>query len=290
VRSVLAGLRTLVLPWGAAPGTSRIVLGPDVPAILSAYYLAQYGATIQAVILFYYGGTPDDYLYEAHYTNDGNSEHARGWVIAGTVYELDFYANDGVVTRSLIVGEHGSAPSPLPMTVSYERGAYTRTGPMQSIFNLSDDFDVFIDGRSQGRGLMARISSTAASAAIGAEAIVLTLPSITFHDGRAYEVYWSGQTQTSLANTTTYRVRKTNLAGAIQNTHTWITNAAGNDLRAARFECRRATGAGDLALVLVLTLQASAGTCTMAAAATQVRYLEVRDVGSEADYPNAINL
>jgi hypothetical protein len=48
VRSVLAGLRTLVVPWGAPPGSPAIILGPDIPAELQAFY----GGTVVAAQLW----------------------------------------------------------------------------------------------------------------------------------------------------------------------------------------------------------------------------------------------
>ena len=53
MRSALAGLRTLVLPWGASSSTPRIVLGPDIPATLAAIPFAD----ISAAILFYFNAT-----------------------------------------------------------------------------------------------------------------------------------------------------------------------------------------------------------------------------------------
>lgn len=60
MRSVLAGLRTLVLPWGASGSTPRIVIGPNVPATLRA---ASTDFTWTAAIVKQFNAT--DYAFEA---------------------------------------------------------------------------------------------------------------------------------------------------------------------------------------------------------------------------------
>jgi hypothetical protein len=80
VRSVLAGLRTLVLPWGATI-TPRIVLGPDVPPVLGAYEpLPGFDTTWSAAALWYFNAT--DYYFIA-------SGHI---VIPGPPADVDFVA------------------------------------------------------------------------------------------------------------------------------------------------------------------------------------------------------
>lgn len=52
MRSFLAGLRTLILPWGAPPGTPRIVLGSAIPASLSIA-----NVTFGSAIIWYFNAT-----------------------------------------------------------------------------------------------------------------------------------------------------------------------------------------------------------------------------------------
>lgn len=87
MRSVLAGLRRLVLPWGAGPNAARIVLGPDVPADLTAYY-ATGSFTVISAILFYtrLGG----YIYIALVQNSPSPSIAIGSSAGGTVRERMF--------------------------------------------------------------------------------------------------------------------------------------------------------------------------------------------------------
>lgn len=60
MRSVLAGLRTLVIPWGASGATPRLVLGPNVPAPLQA---ASPDFTWTAAQIWYFDST--DFYFEA---------------------------------------------------------------------------------------------------------------------------------------------------------------------------------------------------------------------------------
>lgn len=60
MRSVLAGLRTLILPWGSSSATPRIVIGPDVPATLRA---ASVDFTWTAAVVKWFNST--DYSFEA---------------------------------------------------------------------------------------------------------------------------------------------------------------------------------------------------------------------------------
>lgn len=62
MRSVLAGLRTLVLPWGASSSGPRIVLGPDIPTVLTTWAAAN-NVTIVGAIVKYRNGT--DFEWDA---------------------------------------------------------------------------------------------------------------------------------------------------------------------------------------------------------------------------------
>jgi hypothetical protein len=91
MRSVLAGLRTLVLPWGAAQSQPAVVIGPDVPAELTTYYAA-FGDTVQAAIMLRFSGSA--YLYDALVTGAGYYR-AFGRVSAGGTVEEFFRMQGG---------------------------------------------------------------------------------------------------------------------------------------------------------------------------------------------------
>lgn len=87
MRSILAGLRTLTLPWGAGPGTARLVLGPDLPPPLKTYLF--FGQRVASEAIIYYSGTPsnDDYQFEALVELPGTHFVYRGSVLNGVVLE-----------------------------------------------------------------------------------------------------------------------------------------------------------------------------------------------------------
>lgn len=149
-----------------------------------------------------------------------------------------------------------------------------------------------IDGISAGRGLHNKVSSLVNSAAIGAEAITLTLPSTTYYAGRAYRVEYRGLTYGSVANNVLYQMRKTNLAGAIfMQARFGCQAGAGNAvIHRDTFHMGRAAGGSNFTDALVLTMTASAGTATQAGGANFPRWITVYDAGAIADFPDAVLL
>jgi hypothetical protein len=135
------------------------------------------------------------------------------------------------------------------------------------------------------RRIIGRAESAANSAAVGAEAVVLTATNCVFGAGRAAAISINSDMSSSVANIGTYQIRKGTLAGTI-----WAipwqgpvaVGAANNDGVNKTIYVRRAAAAGDLITDVVLTLAASAGTVTAQGGATFVRYLHIEDVGSEA--------
>lgn len=145
-----------------------------------------------------------------------------------------------------------------------------------------------IDGRGAPRGIVDVVSSAASSAAIGAETVVATGNTVSIQEGHAYEVDVIGLAGSSVANICTYRIRQTNLAGAILCS--WavaqaaVNNVPINVVQRLRRPTGTATGNGNI----VLTIQASAGTSQIIAGATFPRSLELHSLGPNAAlYPNA---
>lgn len=84
-------LRTLTLPQTAGAGDPRFVIGPDLPAELTAYYGAasSLGGIVAAIL--YYNSDPDfpniiQYTYHG-FLNDVTPIEAFGFVYNGSVYE-----------------------------------------------------------------------------------------------------------------------------------------------------------------------------------------------------------
>jgi hypothetical protein len=126
------------------------------------------------------------------------------------------------------------------------------------------------------RGLMEFNTASATDSSITAEEIQITLPAFTAVTGRAYKIsYYEPGFGSSVGAAMTMRIRLTNLAGAIQqqgivyNTgaqqqNGFITNIVGFT-----------TGS----IVLVGTLQNSAGTGTVTRSGTAQGILIVEDIG-----------
>jgi len=143
------------------------------------------------------------------------------------------------------------------------------------------------EGFAQPGGFRVRVVSLANSAAVGAEAVVLTTAAMNFQPGRAYRIRWAGTLVASVAQTETIRVRKTNVAGQIIDTWTKIVVAGALTDTVVYETYVRNNAAGVVNGALCLTLQASAGTLTQNGGATNQRFLEVEDCGSSADYSPA---
>ena len=126
------------------------------------------------------------------------------------------------------------------------------------------------------RGLMEFNTASATDSSITAEEIQITLPAFTAVTGRAYKIsYYEPGFGSSVGAAMTMRIRLTNLAGAIQqqgivyNTgaqqqNGFITNIVGFT-----------TGS----IVLVGTLQNSAGTGSVTRSGTTQGILMVEDIG-----------
>lgn len=314
---------SLTLPFGGAPGAPFVVLSgsaADLPADLIAYY-AGFGETVIAGFVFFSGVVAYDYQV---FLSSGVSVFMAfgGKDTGGTIGEANrVYGSAGFAQTE--IGTHnanaqlsivnggdisftgnglfvvgGSVGMVLQSTASL---TFTSTGNLDmqngfllisapASFNQGTDSPWFIDGVSAGRGLRAQVASTASTAAIAAETVALTAPSMTWRDGRAYLVKMVVRCSHSAAQTFSYRVRQTNLAGASKLFFQFQVTAAIGNSYTWEGHIRRATGAGNLTDNIVVTMAASAGTVTAAAAADVVRYLEVWDCGAEADFPTAITI
>lgn len=167
------------------------------------------------------------------------------------------------------------------------------TGQVNWTINPSDTQGGFnINSCYLGFGGLKRVDSVAGTGPIGAETVVLTSPSMTFQNGRAYSVQHSAEVAGSVANLPiTYLVRRTSLAGAQKNLAAFTTSpAVGTTVHAqATFYVKNASGA-DITDVLVLTLTGSGGNASEFGSGLAVRYLEVRDVGPSSQYLAAVQI
>lgn len=131
------------------------------------------------------------------------------------------------------------------------------------------------------------------SGAIGAEtAVITTTDAITIKKDRAYMMSFGGQLNTSVANTTTARVRKDSAAGAaVFGAYNFVFPAATNEWRQTSDVVGvNLTGADIAAYRPCLTIAASAGTTTVVAAATRIAFIQMVEIGNASDYPGATSL
>lgn len=152
-----------------------------------------------------------------------------------------------------------------------------------------DTSDFTIDDVSQGRNNRTEAGINANSGAIGAETVVLTIPSATYKSGRAFEVKVGGRFQASVANTATFRLRfGTTTAGTLVATLGGVSaQTAGAttapNISLSRYLIRDA-GDPDLTTAMCVTMAASAGTATLLGAANEPSYVEINDVGFWSDF------
>lgn len=244
-----------------------------------------------AVIAYFFN--PPNYAFVSSVEQSGSPDHGQWHMFAADVVnglflaqyiDMDYVISTGEATIAI-----GTSTTNTSLDVS-DSGDPTNPNELGMLgFSDSGGRDWKMFEVSMARGLRARIDDINSSAAVGAETIVLTTPAMDFVEGRAYEVKWRGRTVSSVANTITYQIRQTNLAGAILATMGDI-RLAGALVSTLADTVYIRCDSGSFNDQLVLTLQASAGTGQMTGSATQVRYLEIRDCGAAADYANAFSI
>lgn len=285
-----AQLEELTIPAGSGPADPRIQITKDPPAALVAHY-ALVGVTVRAAILEWYDAETAWYTTISALTGTGIANRAQGWLISdGAGGLLVCPVEIATQTRLLPPFAPIAFGQDTPGSFVFgESGVGVALDPLQRV-DILNSMHFQIDTREQGRGLLERIDAVAATAAIGAEAVTLTVPSATYRDGRCFAFRWRTQYTTTAAATISHRIRRTNLAGGIRAAYAQVLGAAsgGTDIYE---ECRLKNASGaDITDTMVLTAQASAGTVTHTGAATNVRYLEVWDIGDEADFANAAQI
>jgi len=308
VYSLFARLRQLILPSSALPDDSAVVIGPDLPPCMQAAYSSAIFFRPQNTFTGGVNAAPLYFLAQKKITGvfqnvdegwalyDGNT--ICGYVVMSTRLALNNGA--GVLT----IGQTWEAKAPVgAVSLFGGNGAsfqFGSTNPASPATNLSigsatvspSKGDLIIDGVSAGRGLRAQISSTASSAAIGAEAVVLTTPVFTAFNNRAYKWKILGHLVGSVAPANANaQVRLVNLAGAVLG-FVSVPMAAAGPFYSCAFEgyFKRTAGTDLVGTNLVQTIFTSAGTVTAFGGATGVRSLEVYDAGAAADFPNAITI
>lgn len=145
-----------------------------------------------------------------------------------------------------------------------------------------------LDSTATGRGVVGFVSSSANTAAIGGETVIMTTALMRLHAGRAYRTHYRGAVSTSL---TTQAIMRVHMG----------TTTAGQTLDQGFYFPTLGTlwhTEGSVIVVadrnqsntMVLTMQASAGTVTGIADPTAPRQFDISDVGPALSYPGAVTI
>lgn len=290
MRSFLAGLRRLIIPWGAADDQPRIVISTDDPlssdfnnAAVSFYWDRMRGFVIGVERS---GDGPSAWGQWRLYGLAPNDEVDGG---QGLSQFIDVsYVPDDSEGDSLILSGGTRAAQNAQISL---RGSLIEIG--EPFASHKKETDVRLYGASLPRGRHAKDSTEAAISGIGATATVVhSIPPTTFIAGRAYEVRMFGGISASAANVAgDFRIRRTgggNFAEFYRIPCPVASTVYAANATGARF---RVGTSANLTAGLEMTLAAvGAGTVTHFAAVDRPRRLEVWDIGAASEFSDAILL
>lgn len=147
------------------------------------------------------------------------------------------------------------------------------------------------DTIDMGRGIRSMVSITANVAAISTtELVLMTIPSMTFKNGRAYRVtLWGLQQSTTAATYFLYRLRKGNatVVGTIykDQMRVPVINAVSTNGAVSLIVNLENTSGADITTEVTWTASCAAGTGIFAASAGNVATATVEDVGLASQWP-----
>lgn len=157
--------------------------------------------------------------------------------------------------------------------------------------------DIFLDGTSVmvgpdhndiGRGIVNETDITASTAAISAETVVLTFPSMTYRASRTYRVDIDGGCDTTTANGfADIRLHKTNVAGQTLAEFFRFPIPTVGVVYAAHGRMYFTTGSSAVTASLVLTLQTTVGTCRLRVSTGSPFVSTITDIGPDTVSPNS---
>jgi len=198
---------------------------------------------------------------------------------------------------SLNVGDTGSGPGQAVLSagsvaIALDGGGLSITNNITLSTATGGSYDLIANAVrynfvEQPMGLCAHTDSSANSAAVGAETVVMTLTKPTIKTGRAYE-FIIRQTLAATATTiATTRVRENSAVGAVISDR--FTHVDGNfqSMILDVGKIKNVTGTDDNTKDAVLTLQSAAGTVQQVQSTTRWRSFELWDIGAASDFPNA---
>lgn len=204
------------------------------------------------------------------------------------VLEIDSPGFNGHA-QAIILMEGSSADNLIDPIITIDPSGNTGGAKGTLQMNTHD----WVLGTTQGNvnmpmGRCGLVESSANSAAVGAETVVMTINAPLIRTGRAYEFRIKHTIATTVPTVVTHRVRQNSAVGAVISDRYRVTSDTNfNSLEMELGRVKNVTGTDDNSKNAVLTLQANAGTVQQVAAATRWRSFELWDIGSANDFPNA---
>lgn len=168
-------------------------------------------------------------------------------------------------------------------------GNTTGFGGSDHVVNV--DGQLWIAGNEVGRGNWMSVADTSSSAAIGAQAVVLTLPSRTYKKNRAYRVnVHAGVIANTAGALADMRILKAAVGGQPLGELYRTPCIANGVVYAAHGMIEFVVGNNDVTTTIVLTLAASAGTIQHFGSAGTARSMSVEDIGRDTQYSGNLSV
>lgn len=191
--------------------------------------------------------------------------------------------SDSVNTRNAGIEMFGGGPTTTDTSILVDADRVNLNHDLEVTDQLS------VNGIDVGAGLRACIDLQSNITPITTEAVLMSIPSMTYKDGRAYRVtLWGLQQSTTASTFFLYRLRKGN--------NTIVGTIYKDQMRVPTLSTASTNGAVSLTVILVNTSGAdittaitwtgtcNAGTGTFAASAGNRAHATVEDVGLSADW------
>lgn len=295
-------LTTFAIPTNASPGVPGEVMvsGPDVPSELQAFYAAAFDTTGVASAHIWYTDLRNAYYYLATLLPYGNP--AFGYVVTtdvqpvkeswrlsdgGSDFQVGFL---GFTSPSMVIGKTGGGGSS-KLTIQSAGGLALASDGVGGLapFTMYTGTSVVEQGR--GRVALFGPSSLDSGNAGVAEALMVTLPTFSAVQGRAYQMVVDASVFTSVAGAFCFLNLRKDIGGGIlpgTNLGGW-GDFNGNGAQVFPFHrapiYRRTAATGNVSLGI--TGLTSAGTAKFAGL-TYPYFVEMKDIGLAADYPGAV--
>ncbi len=281
MRSILAGLRTLVLPWGAGPTVPRIILNPDIPPELIAFY-APFGEV--PISCFQEELDSTHYHYDVLLTTP---DPGRG----GSTWAHGTYDSVNVVEQSRddVGGVAFGARSDMGISV----GSFDPLIPTFSTLTIAGSparfsilpsalFDIDNFSAPRGYRIYQRLSSKSST---GAEVLVnTTTQTMDFVSGRAYDLKGFVQVSSGIDQTGFLQIHHgTTLAGGVIQVAGRFRSFAGS-LSMRQVFSQIFTASANLSEKLTIGLSGGTGANPFALADGDFR---IEDVGDALDFAGA---